>query len=96
MRASAAARPGVDDEHRSFVNVAVVRSALVTCGLRTPLSTNTDLQDFVRTVQMRTADPIFLFSCVRGCGSLVKMRTDVDSEFWNPQILWSALMQQLR
>jgi len=39
----------VEDKHWSFVNVAVVRSALVTCGLRTGLSTNADLQDFVRT-----------------------------------------------
>jgi len=46
----------MDDERRSFVNVAVVRSALVTCGLRTRLSTNADLQDFVR---IRTdADPV--------------------------------------
>jgi len=46
----------VDDQLQSFVNVAVVQSALVTCGLRTRLSTNADLQDFVRT---RTdADPV--------------------------------------
>jgi len=46
----------VDDEHWSFVNEAVVRSALVTCGLRMRLSTNADLQDFVQT---RTdADPV--------------------------------------
>jgi len=53
---SVCSRAGVDDERRSFVNVAVVRSALVMCGLRTRLSTNADLQNFVWT--QTDADPV--------------------------------------
>jgi len=49
-------RASVDDKRRSFVNVAVVPSSLVTCGLRTRMSTNADLQDFVRT--QTDADPV--------------------------------------